>query len=49
MVLGANLSIGVIFVLQLAVLDSALILDLFLKKSSIVEHGPTERGAGNDG
>lgn len=39
--LGASLSIGMIFVLHLAVLDSALILGLFLKKSSIMEHGPT--------
>jgi len=30
-----------IFVLWLATLAVALILGLFLKKSSIVEHGPT--------
>jgi hypothetical protein len=35
------LIIGTIFVLWLATLAAVLILGLFLKKSSIVEHGPT--------
>ena len=39
--LGASLGMGMIFVLWFAVLAAALILGLFLKKSSIVEHGPT--------
>lgn len=39
--LGATLSMGMILVLWFLVLAAALILGLFLKKSSIVEHGPT--------
>ena len=39
--LGATLGMGMIFVLWLGVVTAALILGLFLKKSSIVEHGPT--------
>lgn len=39
--LGATLGMGMIFVLWFVVLAAALILGLFLKKSSIVEHGPT--------
>jgi hypothetical protein len=39
--LGASLGMGMIFVLWFVVLAAALILGLFLKKSSIVEHGPT--------
>ncbi|MFZ4791911.1 MAG: hypothetical protein ACOYMW_13645 [Candidatus Competibacteraceae bacterium] len=39
--LGATLGMGVIFVLWLVMLAAALILGLFLKKSSIVEHGPS--------
>ena len=39
--LGATLGVGMIFVLWLVVLIAALILGLFLKKSSIVEYGPT--------
>ncbi len=39
--LGATLGMGMIFVLWFAVLAAALILGLFLGKSSIVEHGPT--------
>ena len=39
--LGAILDISMIFVLWFVMLAAALILGLFLKKSSIVEHGPT--------
>jgi spore maturation protein SpmA len=39
--LGATLGMGVIFVLWLVMLAAALILGLFLKKSSVVERGPT--------
>ena len=39
--LGASLGMGMIFMLWFVVLAAALILGLFLKKSSIVEHGPT--------
>lgn len=39
--IGATLGMGMILVLWFVVLAAALILGLFLKKSSIVEHGPT--------
>ncbi len=39
--LGATLGMGMIFVLWFVVLAAALLIGLFLKKSSIVEHGPT--------
>jgi hypothetical protein len=39
--LSATLDIGIIFVILFVVLAAALIFGLFLKKSSIVEHGPT--------
>ena len=39
--IGATLGLGMIFVLWFIVLMAALVLGMFLKKSSIVEKGPT--------
>ena len=39
--IGATIGLGMIFILWFIVLLAALVLGLFLKKSSIVEKGPT--------
>ncbi len=39
--IGATMGLGMIFILWFIVLVAALVLGLFLKKSSIVEKGPT--------
>lgn len=39
--IGATIGLGMIFILWFIVLVAALVLGLFLKKSSIVEKGPT--------
>jgi hypothetical protein len=41
MAIGATIGLGMIFILWFIVLVAALVLGLFLKKSSIVEKGPT--------